>query len=92
MPAEFRQRLRATFGGTLIVAGNYTRDKVDKLLKGRAGDLLPLARPFITTLTCRTGSRNSLPLATVSNPATLLAAAAQAIPIIPFYTIGRGVK
>jgi hypothetical protein len=55
---------------------------VDKLLKAGLADLFAFGRPFIANPDLPYRLRNNLPLATISNPATLLAEAAQAIPII----------
>ncbi|ASI61114.1 alkene reductase [Raoultella ornithinolytica] len=87
VPAEFRQRLRATFSGTLIVAGNYTQDKVDKLLKAGLADLFAFGRPFIANPDLPYRLRNSLPLATVSNPATLFGGSSAGYTDYPFYKI-----
>jgi N-ethylmaleimide reductase len=56
VPADFRETLRATFSGTLIVAGNYTRTKWTNSLRRGWPTCLPLAARSLPTLTCRTGS------------------------------------
>ncbi len=50
--------------------------------EGGLADLFAFGRPFIANPDLPYRLRNNLPLTTVSNPATLLAEAAQAIPII----------
>ncbi|HHT0394787.1 TPA: alkene reductase [Raoultella planticola] len=85
VPADFREALRATFSGTLIVAGNYTQDKVDKLLKAGLADLFAFGRPFIANPDLPYRLRNNLPLTTVSNPSTLFGGSSAGYTDYPCY-------
>ncbi|MNC56951.1 N-ethylmaleimide reductase [compost metagenome] len=71
MPYEFRETLRATFSGAIIVAGNYTREKADKLLAAGMVDLVAFGRPFIANPDFPRRLKGNLPLAGIGNPATL---------------------
>jgi N-ethylmaleimide reductase len=44
---EFRHDLRKNFSGAIIVAGNYTAKKAEKLLAANLVDLVAFGRPFI---------------------------------------------
>ena len=71
VPYEFRETLRATFSGAIIVAGNYTREKADKLLAAGMVDLVAFGRPFIANPDFPRRLKGNLPLAGIGNPATL---------------------
>lgn len=71
VPYEFRQTLRATFSGTIIVAGNYTREKADTLLAAGLVELVAFGRPFIANPDFPRRLQDNLPLAGIDNPATL---------------------
>lgn len=71
VPYEFRETLRATFSGTIIVAGNYTREKAEKLLAAGIVDLVAFGRPFIANPDFPRRLKENLPLAAMGNPATL---------------------
>ncbi|MGC6096710.1 alkene reductase [Citrobacter portucalensis] len=71
VPYEFRETLRATFSGTIIVAGNYTREKAEKLLAAGVVDLVAFGRPFIANPDFPHRLKENLPLASIGNPATL---------------------
>lgn len=71
VPYEFRETLRATFSGTIIVAGNYTREKAEKLLAAGLVDLVAFGRPFIANPDFPRRLKENLPLAAMGNPATL---------------------
>lgn len=71
VPYEFRETLRATFSGTIIVAGNYTREKANALLEAGLVDLVAFGRPFIANPDFPRRLQHNLPLASISNPATL---------------------
>ena len=47
IPQSFREHLRTLFKNTIIVAGNYTQDKAEALLKAGYVDLIAFGRPFI---------------------------------------------
>ena len=71
VPYEFRESLRATFSGTIIVAGNYTQEKAEKLLAAGIVDLVAFGRPFIANPDFPRRLKENLPLAAMGNPATL---------------------
>ncbi|QLI81268.1 alkene reductase [Chitinibacter fontanus] len=47
VPLSFRQQLRNTFTGALIVAGGYTPEKAELILSQSLADLVAFGRPFI---------------------------------------------
>lgn len=47
MPADFKQRLRAAFRGTLIYAGKYTAERARAALREGWADLIAFGRPFV---------------------------------------------
>ncbi|RPH20179.1 alkene reductase [Buttiauxella warmboldiae] len=71
VPYEFRETLRATFSGAIIVAGNYTKEKAEKLLAAGVVDLIAFGRPFIANPDFPRRLAENLPLAPVGNPNTL---------------------
>lgn len=71
VPYEFRETLRATFRGVIIVAGNYTLEKADKLLAAGVADLVAFGRAFIANPDFPYRLRENLALAPIGNPATL---------------------
>lgn len=71
VPNEFRETLRATFSGTIIVAGNYTKQKAEKLLAAGLIDLVAFGRPFIANPDFPYRLKNNLPIASIGDPATL---------------------
>ncbi|WP_413733551.1 alkene reductase [Sodalis sp. RH21] len=71
VPYEFRETLRATFSGTIIVAGNYTKDKAEKLLTAGVVDLVAFGRPFIANPDLPRRLKECLPLASIGDAATL---------------------
>lgn len=71
VPYEFRETLRATFSGSIIVAGNYTGEKADKLLSAGVVDLVAFGRPFIANPDFPYRLKRNLALENIGNPATL---------------------
>ena len=47
MPAAFREALRMIYGGTLIYAGKYTRERAETALERGWADLIGFGRPFV---------------------------------------------
>lgn len=47
IPDDFRHKLRSSFNGAIIVAGNYTEAKAEPLLEENLIDLVAFGRPFI---------------------------------------------
>lgn len=47
MPAAFREALRMIYGGTLIYAGKYTRERAETALEKGWADLIGFGRPFV---------------------------------------------
>ena len=45
---DFRKKLRAVFSGPIMAAGNYNREKAEKLLKAGLLDLVAFGRPFVS--------------------------------------------
>jgi N-ethylmaleimide reductase len=48
IPMDFRKALRATFRGSVMVAGGYTAQKAERLLETGLVDLVAFGRPFIS--------------------------------------------
>lgn len=71
VPEDFRKTLRATFRGSIIVAGNYTKEKAERLLSAGLVDLVAFGRPFIANPDLPYRLKNELKLATVKDQRTL---------------------
>lgn len=71
VPDEFRHHLREAFGGTLIVAGQYTQEKADRILSAGLSDLIAFGRPFIANPDFPQRLEQHLPLSPIGDPATL---------------------
>ncbi|EXU74342.1 alkene reductase [Erwinia mallotivora] len=71
VPDSFRETLRATFRGTIIVAGNYTAEKARRILDKGLADLVAFGRAFIANPDLPYRMQHQLPLAPLGNPATL---------------------
>ena len=71
VPYEFRETLRATFSGAIIVAGNYTQEKAEKFLAAGIVDLVAFGRPFVANPDFPRRLEENLPLAPISNHAAL---------------------
>jgi N-ethylmaleimide reductase len=76
VPDTFRQSLRETFSGTLIVAGNYDLNKAEQILTAGYADLIAFGRPFIANPDLPHRLAHKLPLAQVRDPATLFGGSA----------------
>ncbi len=83
---HFRDTLRATFSGTLIVAGNYDQQKAERILGAGLADLVAFGRPFIANPDLPQRLQHRWPLATVSDPGTLFGGTAAGYTDYPFYT------
>ena len=86
VPLHFRDTLRATFSGTLIVAGNYDQQKAERILGAGLADLVAFGRPFIANPDLPQRLQHRWPLATVSDPGTLFGGTAAGYTDYPFYT------
>ena len=86
VPQHFRDTLRATFSGTLIVAGNYDQQKAERILTAGVADLVAFGRPFIANPDLPQRLQHRWPLATVSDPGTLFGGTAAGYADYPFYT------
>lgn len=47
IPEQFRKDLRAAYSGSIIVAGKYTKERGEAILKAGYADLVAYGRPFI---------------------------------------------
>lgn len=70
IPDEFRHRLRASYGGAIIVAGKYTPARAEAILAQGLADLVAFGRPFIANPDLPRRLRENLALADF-DPATL---------------------
>lgn len=86
VPYEFRETLRATFSGTIIVAGNYTREKADEMLAAGVVDLVAFGRPFIANPDFPRRLKENLPLAPIGDPTTLFGGSDVGYTDYPFLT------
>ena len=86
VPRRFRDTLRATFSGTLIVAGNYDQQKAERILDAGLADLVAFGRPFSANPDLPQRLLHRWPLATVSDPGTLFGGTAAGYTDYPFYT------
>lgn len=66
---DFLRRFREAFGGTVIMAGTYTRESAAADLDGGIADLVAFGRPFISNPDLVERLRNDWPLAE-GDPAT----------------------
>lgn len=62
VPEDFRHKLRDAYKGTIIVAGNYTKEKAEPLLEKDLLDLVAFGRPFIANPDYPEKLFNDLPL------------------------------
>ena len=87
VPESFRKKLRETFRGTLIVAGNYTPEKAEKILAAGYADLIAFGRPFIANPDLPQRLAHHWPLNDVSDPATLFGGTAVGYTDYPTYNL-----
>jgi len=73
---EFRAALRARFPGVIIGAGNYTREKAERLLSAGYIDAAAFGRPYISNPDLTERLRRNAPLAPL-DPATLYGGGAE---------------
>ncbi|CAM3463283.1 alkene reductase [Rouxiella silvae] len=86
IPDEFREILRATFDGAIIVAGNYSQQKAEKLLANGLVDFVAFGRPFVSNPDLPRRFAESLPLAPIGNKATLFGGGAEGYTDFPFWS------
>ncbi|WP_417840277.1 alkene reductase [Terasakiella sp.] len=70
IPEQFRHDLRDVYSGTIIVAGKYTKERGEQLLKDGLADLIAYGRPFIANPDLPYRFANKLALSTL-DPDTL---------------------
>lgn len=75
VPDAFRDRLRASFAGALIVAGRYDRQRAAAVLARGWADLVAFGRPFIANPDLPERLRRNWPLAEL-DPTTLFGGSA----------------
>lgn len=63
IPEDFRHALRKVYSGTLIVAGNYTKERAGQILGAGLADLVAFGRPFIANPDLPRRFAENLPLA-----------------------------
>ncbi|MCB9686415.1 MAG: alkene reductase [Alphaproteobacteria bacterium] len=63
VPDSVKGTIRAAFGGTVILAGGYDRERAEADLAAGRGDLVAFGRPFIANPRLPTRLREGLPLA-----------------------------
>lgn len=83
VPQHFRDTLRATFSGTLIVAGNYDQQKAERILTAGFADWWLSAGRLLLILTCRSGFSTAGRWRPSAIPPRCLAGQRWAIPTIP---------
>lgn len=70
IPEQFRHDLRAVYAGKIIVAGKYTKERGEKIIRDGLADLVAYARLFIANPDLPRRFRDNLPLADF-DPSTL---------------------
>lgn len=75
IPDQFRKNLRQTYRGKIIVAGNYTANRAEKILAAGWADLVAFGRPFIANPDLPERLRRDFPLAQL-DPSTLFGGSA----------------
>ena len=85
IPTPFRKALRETFHGAIIVAGNYTPEKANRLLNDGLVDLVAFGRPFIANPDFPYRLKNHLPLEKIRDPATLFGGSDVGYTDYPFF-------
>jgi len=85
VPDSFRIKLRAAFTGTIIVAGNYTLERAEKLLNRELTDLVAFGRPFVANPDLPYRLQHRLPLASIGAPNTLFGGDAVGYTDYPVY-------
>src|ERR1700728_4688192 len=63
IPDHYRKSFRRSFRGTLMVAGQYTFERAEAILRARMADLVAFGRPFVANPNLPRRLRESLPLA-----------------------------
>ena len=71
VPDSFRETMRATFSGTIIIAGNYTAERAQRMLDKGFADLIAFGRAFIANPDLPYRMQHQLPLVSISDPTTL---------------------
>ena len=62
VPASIKHTIREQFGGTIILAGGFDKEKAESDLQHDNGDLIALGRPFINNPDLVFRLKNNLPL------------------------------
>jgi N-ethylmaleimide reductase len=62
VPAELKSRIRATFGGSLILSGGYDLDRAEADVSAGKGDLVAFGRPFLANPDLTERLRRKMPL------------------------------
>ena len=81
---EFRQRLRAVFGGAIVVAGNYDTDTAAAILKAELADFVAFGRKFLANPDLPWRLAHHRPLNPIGDHATLFGGDAQGYTDYPF--------
>lgn len=63
VPEQFRKDLRAAYSGKIIVAGKYTQERAETVIKEGYADLVAFGRPFISNPDLPRRFAEDLPLA-----------------------------
>lgn len=84
IPEGFLPKFRQVYQGTLIVAGDYTRDRAQRTLDERGADLIAFGRPFIGNPDLVARLANGWPLA-VADRASYYGGGAEGYTDFPAY-------
>lgn len=63
VPPSMKEKIRNAFGGSVILAGGYDRERANADIAAGNGDLIAFARPFISNPTLVSCMREDMPLA-----------------------------
>lgn len=83
MPLAFKEALRMVYGGTLIYAGKYTKEKAEAALQAGWADLIGFGRPYIANPDLPRRLQHDLPL-NQPDPSTFFGGAAKGLTDYPF--------
>ncbi|HLK27009.1 MAG TPA: alkene reductase [Puia sp.] len=85
VPSSIKHSIREQFGGTIILAGGYNKEKAEADLQNGNGDLIGFGRPFINNPDFVTRLKNNLPLSTNLDTTTFYAGGEKGYVDYPVY-------
>ncbi|QJP14213.1 alkene reductase [Starkeya sp. ORNL1] len=89
VPLDYRQELRRRFPRTIIVAGRYTAERGEELIRQELADLVTFGRPFLANPDLPRRIAEGLPL-NPPDPKTFFGGGAKGYDDYPFYSAAAG--